>query len=336
MNEENIKKINELYRNKIAKAYDFFQKKEFLICIKLLNDAIKIDSSRFEAFYYLGISYSKLKEYKNAVNYLKIALKKNNKEIAICQEIVKNMQFYDINSAIIFAEKTLAISNDYVLCTMLATLYSSINNDLNAEKFFNKSIDLNPNYTLTYCELVSHFKKRNKPNEAILYCEKLVKLEPTNIVFISQLCLLYLEIGEKAKALKLVDSYTSCNSLSLVEIEKLAILYEKLQEKDKSVKYLSEAIMLNTKNIEIYEKYLLCLEEKNSEIDEKNISLLIDVCEKAFLNSNPDINFMLGTAMLYSSFGRYEDANELYLKVISIDKQNEKAEKGLKEIKKFL
>lgn len=336
MNKESIEKINKLYSNKITEAYTFFKKKEFLISIKLLDEAIKIDSSRFEAFYYMGISYSKLKEYKKAVDYLKIALQKDNNEIKICHEIVKNMQFYDINSAIIFAEKTLTLNNDYVICTMLATLYSNINNDLYAEKYFSKSITLNPNYTLTYCELVSHFKKRNKQSDAILYCEKLVEIDPTNLMFISQLCILYLEVGKKVKALKLVDSYINSNCLSLVEIEKLAILYEKLQEKDKSLKYLSEAINLNTKNIEIYEKYLLCLEEKNPEIDEKNISLLITVCEKAFLNSNPGINFMLGTAMLYSSSGRYKDANELYLKVISIDKENKKAKKGLKEIKKFL
>lgn len=336
MDKENIEITNELYRNKITEAYNFFKKKNYLSCINSLNEAIKIDSNKFEAFYYMGLVYSKQKVYKNAVDYLEIALKKENDEPKIYQEIVKNLQFYDVNSAITFAEKTLEVNNDYILCTMLATLYSNTNNYVKAEKYFNKSINLAPNYTLTYCELVSHFKKKNKLNDAILYCEKLIEIEPTNFTFISQLCLLYLEIGKRIEALKLIDLYIENNSMSLVEIEKIAILYEKMQERDKAIKYFSEAINLNTKNIKIYEKYILCLEEKNPEIDEKNIHLFISICEKAFLNSNPDINFILGTAMLYSSAGRYKDANKLYLKVISIDKQNKIAKKRLKEIKKFL
>ena len=334
MSDENKETKIRLYSNKITEAYNYFKQKEYSISINLLNEAIKIDSSKYEAFYYLSIVYSKQRAYKMAVDYLKIALKKDNKELKIYQEIVKNMQFYDIGSAITFAEKALQKHKDYILCTMLATLYSNKNNDFAAEKYFSKSIDLNPNYVLTYCELVSHFRKRNKLKEAVFYCEKLVKIEPENLVFVSQLCLLYVEMKERMKAIQLIDSYTQNNSMSLSEIEKIAILYEQLQEKDKAMKYLSEAINSNTNNIKIYEKYLLYLKEKNSEINEKNISLLISICEKALLNSNPDINFMLGTALLYASSGKYKDASELYLKVISIDKQNKIAKRGLEDIKK--
>lgn len=336
MAREKIESDNNLYSRKIAEAYNSFKKKEYSNCICLLNKAIEIDCNKYEAFYYLGIVYSKQKEYKVAVECFEQALKRENKELKIYQKIVKNLRFFDINSAILFAEKTLQIYQDYVLCTMLATLYSNLNNDFEAEKYYFKSLELNPNYLLTYCELISHYRKKNKVKEAVFYCEKLVEIEPKNSMFILQLCLLYLEIGEEIKALQLLDYYVETNHLSLSEIEKVAILYEKMQKEDKAIKYFSEAINLKTKNLEIYEKYLLCLEKENPEINKKNLPLLLYICEKAFLNSNPDINFMIGTAMLYLYCGRYKEAKELYLKVISIDEQNEMAKNGLNEIKKLL
>lgn len=172
------------YNEQIKHANRNYERGDYDGAVTLLQNAIKMNKDWYRAYYYLGLLYLKKRPIEEAVACFKKAYDLIEDKRKIFPLIIDNLQQYNVNIALDFAENVLKdLKNNNVLCLMLAVLYSKRNEDEKANIYFLKSIFLEPDYYVAYCEYIIHLMKVGDYQTAYENCKILVELKPDEPIF---------------------------------------------------------------------------------------------------------------------------------------------------------
>lgn len=329
-------KLNTRYKMLINNAYEKYQNEDYVDALAFLKNAVEIDTNRQKAYFYLGLVYLKTKQYQKAVKYFKKAYENNKNNRTIYCKIIENIQEYDLCSAVEFAEFVLEdVEDDNILYLMLATLYSRQNEDDKADKYFLKSISLNPEYYVSYCDYVTHLIKVKNYDTAIINCKKLITLKPDDLIYYSKLSELYLLNNKKKEAIKVLEQYESIHKIDLEQYEALFYLYKDMEESEIALKFCKKAIWSNSKDIDIYKYYIKYIDYVDEDTYKESYSEIEKVCNKCMENCQVDTHFLIGFADFYSSNGDNVKAMDMYKRVLELDKNNIIAKEKLQNFYKM-
>ena len=110
--------------------------------------ALSLDSSDWIANYQTGLIYKSMDDYSNAIFYFDKAHKKNKLSPYPLADIgVIHIELKNFSLALSFADSSLKVSRNYPIALNLkAACLLNLGNAIEAETYFSKAIEINPNY----------------------------------------------------------------------------------------------------------------------------------------------------------------------------------------------
>ncbi len=155
-----------------------------------------------------------------------------NKAILLAPEreesYLNKAQILGVKGDLVGAQKVLEEAQiifpvDFNLKIQLATILRAQGKIAESVVVYEKALEAGYNFA-SYNEikwLIDYYVSQSKINNAILLCEKAVKIEPNNIQIFIDLARLYGAIGRKAEAIKIAQSIMNFDSTKKEEMQKL-------------------------------------------------------------------------------------------------------------------
>jgi tetratricopeptide (TPR) repeat protein len=106
---------------------------------------------------------------------------------------------------------------------------------------FRKTLELDPNFTLTREFLGSAYLQKNMYMEALAEFQEALANSPDNMFTLSELGYAYAKSGRKAEAQKVLDQLNELSKRKFVPAISAVIIYVGLGEKDKAFEWLEKA-----------------------------------------------------------------------------------------------
>ncbi len=114
-----------------------------------------------------------------------------------------------------------------------------------AKKYYEKSLDLNPDYKKSLMNLSSVYIKLNDNNKATILLEKLGRIDPDNIKVFINLGVICLKQKNFRKAEKLFKNVIRKEKNNIVSLYNLAMVYQKTGQLDKAVLTYKRIVKIN-------------------------------------------------------------------------------------------
>ena len=158
------------------------------------------------------------------------------------KDIVDNIKSKNLDEALKQCEKQYNKGNEYLINNFKGVIYSLLNNQDLAEKFFKISHDLNENFEDPLKNLYILSIKKNKFDDAIRFANKLCNLNSSNDLFVYQLAYAY-ELSNKN--LSAIEYYKKCLELNgsnkLKALNNIGGIYLKNNKPKTALKFFSDA-----------------------------------------------------------------------------------------------
>ena len=291
---------NNLDKNNILNLY---KEKNYNSFIKLGLKLLKKNSKNYQLIYMIGLSYVNLQKYAEAEKYFDKLLHVQKKpEIFFIQaNIHKQLKKYD----------------------------SAIN-------YFEKAIQLNPNFSEAYNNLGNTKKRVGKIDEAIFCFEKAIQLKENNIEAYLNLANIYKENKKFNKLIKIYEKILSFNQNDLKTLYNLGSAYLFLGNISKGKYYFEKIIKINSNHIPSYRNYISVTKiTKKNEIFKK-----LELLSEDIFSDDDKILFYDALSKGYFDQDNDELAFKYLEKSNSLKKKNskfsfEKAEIEFKDTKTF-
>lgn len=204
---------NKLYHFNLARSH--FGLRNHSLAVEEYMKALKIDISYYKAVVNLGVTFSKINDFKNAVKYYKIAIQ---------QKPHSPLIYYN-----------------------LGVLYNKQGKPVKAETYFHKAIELDKGYAEAYFNLGYISGKRGKRRKAIEYYEKAMAADSKYILPYVNLSLLYRNSGRSKKAVKvLTRGINATGSIRLSGL--LGDLYYREKKYDTALKIYKDILKSHKNN----------------------------------------------------------------------------------------
>jgi tetratricopeptide (TPR) repeat protein len=280
----------------IKAAKKFYKEKNYQECVSQLTQALALDSSLTEPYVLRAKCYESLeripeathdyirlteldqksynyaynagrllvvqKKYKESIHFLSdaIAIDKGLLEAYLIKiEALINIKNYD--EALVCANQSILIKKTATNYYNRGSVYELLSNFSSAEKDFKVAIDLDEKYEKAYVSLANVLIKENKGEEALTYCNKVLKIDANNVDAYATRSRIYYKksdymnaISDMTKAIKLkADDDNLYFSRAIYNKD-----YGKVQE---AIEDYSKVIELNKNNAMAYYNRALCYDE---------------------------------------------------------------------------
>ena len=282
--------------NKIEDAIYYYQ------------NEINLNPENAYAYNNIGEVYLNIKDYSNAILFLKKAEKIEERNIIIKLNIAKYYsEIYEIDMAFSYYDKVIEIDNNNYyakynagllalnenkyfeaenyfksaikdnkksseLYNNLGIVYSKLNNSLNAIKYFDLSISIDATNALAYFNKATVLEKINKVEEAIENYNNAIYLSDKNVIYKYNLANLLFKQNEYSKSIEILRKCIQLNSKFVIAYNLLGMIY--MNNYNKSKEYFLECIKLDDRAHESYNNlgllYLQNKEFNNAELQFKN------------------------------------------------------------------
>ena len=211
---------NNLDKNNILNLY---KEKKYNSFIKSGLKLLKKNPKNYQLTYLIGLSYVNLQNYVEAEKYFdKLLYVQKKPEIFFIQaNIHKQLKKYD-----------------------------------SAISYFEKAIQLNPNFSEAYNNLGNTKKRIGKIDEAIFCFEKAIQLKENNIEAYLNLANIYKENKHFNKLIKVYEKILSFNQNDLKTLYNLGSAYLFLGNISKGKYYFEKIIKINSNHIPSYRNYI--------------------------------------------------------------------------------
>lgn len=328
--------------------------------ISLFKKAVELDENDATSFFYLANCLSRIGNKEEAIKNFELVLKLRPDFIDVYKSLAMiQVEFGQIDNAIEILNKALkneSIEPDYTLYYILATCYMLKKDNINAIKYLEAALELNPEHLPVMNSLSSCYMGIKEYDKALNVLKKAFELDQNNALTAYNLGVLYQTTEQYQKALQcfqisyqleptitMMSSLANC-ALKAGEYMMACVMYKNL-------------VMLYPNNAEYRYSYVECLEatsqykealenvNKLLAADEKNIGLIkkkgsflrkLDFCEEAIevltslLNRGKiDVEVYYNLAYSYVQLGDYDNAKEMFKKCIILEPENPYAHKDL-------
>ena len=244
-------KNKEIIKKKFNLAVQNHQKNNFVEAENLYKEVLKLESTHYEATFYLGTLYGQHNNFEVALQWLEKAKKFRSDDAHLhinLGNVQKELKKYDqsissyekaidIDPSILFAHNNLGI----VLKEQLK--YTQ------AIKCFKKVIELNPNYLTAYNSLGTIFGELKIFNKAKKYYEKALKIEPNYAASYYNLGIIFQELGHYKKSCWYYNQAIKFQSNHADAYNNLGIIHQEQGEFKKAEACYENAIASDSKNL---------------------------------------------------------------------------------------
>ena len=117
-----------------------------------------------------------------------------------------------------------------------------------AGKYYEKSLDINPDYKKSLINLSSIYIKMGMYNKAVDLLEQLKELEPDNLKACINLGIVYLQQGNFKRAEELLKEAVEKDKNNILSLYNLAVLYQKTDQLDKALLIYEKIIKIDPDN----------------------------------------------------------------------------------------
>ena len=232
----------------------------------------------------LGNIYQKRKEWDKAIEVLEVAVRANNTDADSFHHLA--VSYYE--------------NDDIAKAMDIARIV----------------LDLHPNYLKTLLFLASVHKSTNQAEEALLYFERALEVDPTNLEIkleYAEALISHEDYEEAAVVLNDMIRQDPAFDLSYLV---LSSLYEDTRQWDKAMEVLESAVANDTRNVKILTKLAQYLQRADQY--ERSMGIL-----RKAIEANPDnpdaLNYQ---GIYYWHFRQYDKAIGIFQSVISADDTN--------------
>lgn len=261
----------------LAKVYLLSSNKE--TALEYFNYAFELNPKNSEAVFNIAKIYFQTGKYEQAGLFIKKAtlLNNNNKEyLKLSEKIKEKLNLTVVSNKIDF--------NEHYYNKMGIEYFNSKNYE-KAEEYFQKAIELNPDYPQSYNNIANAIYNQGRYTQAISILEELIKTHPDYS-----------------------DAYIN-----------IALIYRKNKDHKKELKYLNEAIKANPDSYKAYYQRANALLNSGKIKAAKN-----DLKTTLSINPNSaETLFTLGK--IYFNENDHQNALENFSKIIDIDCKNDEA-----------
>ena len=170
--------------------------------------------------------------------------------------------------------------DEFVINVVLGLSFSQLNNNVQAEQFLKKSVDLKPNDLTALSALGFTLNQLNKNSDALVYLNRALQIDPDNIQVLGL----------------------------------LGLIHNARKEWNLSDKYYEHALELDSANIVLLNNYAYSLSERGIKLEQA-----LTMVKKA-VEAEPDNSAYLDTmGWVYYQLGDYKLAKEYIEKAVSFD-----------------
>lgn len=186
----------------LSTGYGYYLQGNYQETISNYQQAIKLDSKNYEAYYELGNVYQDLSKFKEAMDAYEKAINLNNKFSDAYKKLAYLKATHgDINSALNLYEKVISIgTNDPTTYYMLGKIYNEKGDTERALRCLNAVIEIDPKRTSAYKEIAAILQKQGKKELAKKYILKEKEVFPVNTGNLLETAQEYLNEGDFNKA----------------------------------------------------------------------------------------------------------------------------------------
>ena len=238
------------------------ENKEYDDAVKYYETAIKIND-KYEAYQGLADCYFDMKKYYRSTENYKLAVKKNpfitekdKEKISIANERLAIIELGNdkIPGAGEYAEKSFEYGRKSRDVYYIMALYKSyFNFDEDAIGLYEKSLELDPEYSDSYAGIARSFLKINNNNLAVKYADKGLSMNDKNYKLYLVKADALKNLGEYDRAVSEYEQSIKLKSPEKQTLLKTGICYKKMNDYEKSFGYFLKAIEMDKT---YYDSYL--------------------------------------------------------------------------------
>ena len=197
--------------------------------------------------------------------------------------------------------------------------YFNLNENDSALFYFNKALAMNNQYSIAYNNRGSLFLRNKEYEKALADYDSAIKYSyKYSMPYLNKSDLFY-EIKNYDSCIKNIKLADSLCYLSESEFSSCAAKYYYLKKYDEAVHMFSKAIKINPKNPQNYLNRGVC----EGLMEQKSLSL--NDCQTALDIAPNDISLFKPAANIYYENDKYNEAADLYKKLIRLDSTNQEA-----------
>lgn len=267
--------------NLLQQAAFYHQNKNYIEAKKLYKYLLKMDSRNFDALMLLGFLHAELDEAEEAIHFLLQATKINDQSEP--------------------------------LCFNLAVAYMSQGRYQNAERFFRRTLVINPNNLKSIQELVAIESRKNNLDASVVYYEKAMQLSPGDGDIYNDFALIKKRQKDYSAAIELLSKALELNPRNSNALNNLGNLYIEIRDLDKAKKLFNAALDIDPEAVSSY-------------IGLGNISEMRDLCieaidfyDKSLSLNRKSIVALTNKANILLRLRRYQDALAVFNEAYSLD-----------------
>lgn len=195
--------------------------------LRLLEKAVKLDSSYVEAWYQLGRYWMAQDKLLKSREYLLKAIQidplhsKSHARLGMIYYYLGNSELARVSYQTAIAINPSDFNTHYNLGELL---YSRLNDTLNALKEFKKAVEEKPDHVEANAKIGLICMKNNMVKEAIHYFERALCPHPSNTRILMQLAVGYERIGQRELAITTYKRILDTDELNSIAHQKLKLL----------------------------------------------------------------------------------------------------------------
>ena len=156
---------------------------------------------------------------------------------------IKNHKENNFSDAEKFYNKALEINpSHFDTVFYLASLYAQVKNFNKSKELFKKAIQIQPKYVLSYSNLGAVLKELGNFEEAAIACKSAIAIEPNNVAALGNLALALIELGQIVEAINCYKKLNNIQSSSKKFYKNLGQLNIVLGKTKEAVKFYKLAI----------------------------------------------------------------------------------------------
>ena len=282
---------------------NLFKEKNYKGVIKSGLKFLKKHPKNYQLIYSIGLSYLNLQNYTEAEKYF---------------------------------DKLLYVHKKPEIFYIQANIYKQLKKYDSAINYFEKAIQLNPNFSEAYNNLGNTKKRVGKINEAITCFEKAIQLKENNIQAYLNLANIYKENKYFKELIKIYEKILSFNQNDTKTLYNLGSTYLFLGDISKGKSYFEKIIKINKNHIPSYRNYISVTKiVKNDEIFKQ-----LEILNEDIFSDDDKVLFYDALSKGYFDQEKNQLAFKYLEKSNSLKKKNskfsfEKTEIQFKDIKNF-
>jgi len=179
------------FKNRVAIKYEYklkliekakleIEKQVYDTAIQDCNEAIELDSTYIDAYYYIGIANNEKKEYNNAIEYFKKAIDLSPNHAKVWNHMGYSYEKLDqFDKAIDSYKKAVGFESTYTLAHYnLANAYKHEKQYDNAIESYKKATEIDPNYAFAWLFMGYSYLDKNDYHSALQNLEKAIDINP--------------------------------------------------------------------------------------------------------------------------------------------------------------